>query len=299
VGKTDDYKIVASTDFFTSPFLDPYLAGRVAALHAASDIVASGASPKHALSNVVVPEGASGPQQSTLCELLAGAKREFDAMGAAIVGGHTIEGPRLEIGFTVIGNAVGDDLLQKQNLKEGDGLYMTKPLGIGVLLAAHMRGRCNAEHYSQLVQAMLERQHAYAALAINSGVTAGTDITGFGLAGHLLEMLEASNIAATLHLDDIPTLAGATDAIAAGIQSSLAPSNRLAVAKVDASSAVRHNPCFDLLFDPQTCGGLLLGVAERNADQINAAVVDAGLRPLMKIGTVDELTDGNRPLLVV
>lgn len=299
VGKTENYKIVASTDFFTSPFLDPYLAGRVAALHAASDIVASGASPKHALSNVVVPEGPPGPQQSTLCELLAGAKREFDAMGAAIVGGHTIEGPRLEIGFTVIGNAVGDHLLQKQNLTEGDGLYMTKPLGIGVLLAAQMRSRCNAEHYSQLVQAMLERQHAYAALAINSGVTAGTDITGFGLAGHLLEMLEASNIAATLHLDDIPTLAGSTDAISAGIQSSLAPSNRLAVAKVDASSAVRQKPCFDLLFDPQTCGGLLLGVAERDADQINTAVVDAGLRPLMKIGTVDALTDGNRPLQVV
>lgn len=119
------------------------------------------------------------------------------------------------------------------------------------------------------------------------------------MAGHLLEMLESSNIAATLHLDDIPTLAGATDAIAAGIQSSLAPSNRLAVAKVDASSAVRQKPCFDLLFDPQTCGGLLLGVAERDADQINTAVVDAGLRPLIKIGTVDELTDGNRPLQVV
>lgn len=299
VGKTDAYKIVASTDFFTSPFLDPYLAGRIAALHAASDIVASGASPKHALSNVVVPEGPPTPQQSTLCELLAGAKREFDAMGAAIVGGHTIEGPRLEIGFTVIGNAIGDQLLQKQNLRPGDGLYITKPLGIGVLLAAHMRGLCAAEHYSQLVEAMLERQHEYAALAINSGVTAGTDITGFGLAGHLLEMLEASHIAATLRLDSIPKLPGASDALVAGIQSSLAPSNRLAVARVDSSPAVRQDPSFDLLFDPQTCGGLLLGVSDQDVDHIQGAVAAAQLRPLVKIGAVHPLAAESRPLNVV
>ncbi len=275
------------------------MAGRVAALHAASDIVASGARPKHALSNVVIPEGPLGPQQATLSDLLAGAKREFDAMGAAIVGGHTIEGPRLEIGFTVIGNAVGDSLLQKQNLQEGDGLYMTKPLGIGVLLAAHMRSRCKAEHYSKLVQAMLERQHEYASLAINSGVTAGTDITGFGLAGHLLEMLEASAMAATLWLDEIPTLSGAADALSAGIQSSLAPSNRLAVAKVDASSGVRKTSAFDLLFDPQTCGGLLLGMSDHSAAQIQTAVTGAELRPLVKIGTVHQLAEGNRPLHVV
>lgn len=299
VGKTLDYKIVASTDFFTSPFMDPYLTGRVAALHAASDIVASGATPKHALSNVVVPEGPAGPQQSTLCELLAGAKREFDAMGAAIVGGHTIEGPRLEIGFTVIGNALGDSLLEKQNLKAGDGLYITKPLGIGVLLAAHMRGRCSADHYSLLVAAMLERQHKYAELAVNSGVTAGTDITGFGLAGHLLEMLDASHVGATLQLNHVPRLGGATDAIAAGIQSSLAPSNRLAVAQVEASKTIRQDTCFDLLFDPQTCGGLLLGMSDENADKIQPSVRGIQLRPLVKIGTVDSIAAGSRPLKIV
>lgn len=299
VGKTADYKIVASTDFFTSPFLDPYLAGRVAALHAASDIVASGAMPKYALSNVVIPEGPAIPQQSTLSELLAGARQEFDAMGAAIVGGHTIEGPRLEIGFTVIGNAIGDNLLEKQSLEPGDGLYMTKPLGIGVLLAAHMRGRCSADDYSSLVAAMLERQHKYSAMAINSGVTAGTDITGFGLAGHLLEMLEASDTGATLQLSNIPMLSGAKDAIAAGIQSSLAPSNRLAVAKVDASNAIRQDPGFDLLFDPQTCGGLLLGMSDDAANQITSAILKAQIRPLVKIGTVKQPTAGNRPLTVI
>lgn len=298
VGQTGEHKIVASTDFFTSPFLDPYLTGRVAALHAASDIVASGAIAKHALSNVVIPEGASGPQQATLQELLAGAKREFDAMGASIVGGHTIEGPRIEIGFTVIGNAIGNDLLEKRNLQPGDGLYLTKPIGIGVLLAAHMRSRCSAADYSQLVEAMLERQHAYATLAINAGVSAGTDITGFGLAGHLLEMLDASQMAATLKLDDIPTLPGSSEAIAQGIQSSLAPSNRMAAAQVAADAPIRKNPSFDLLFDPQTCGGLLLGVSDANSHQLNAAIDASTLRPLIRIGTVIASSEDQKTVTV-
>lgn len=298
VGQTPSHKIVASTDFFTSPFVDPYLTGRVAALHAASDIVASGAAPKHALSNVVIPEGDPGPQQATLRELLAGAKLEFDAMGAAIVGGHTIEGPRLEIGFTVIGNAIGNNLLEKQNLKRGDGLYLTKPLGTGVLLAAHMRSRCAAADYSELVDAMLQRQHEYATLAINAGISAGTDITGFGLAGHLLEMLEASHTSAQLQLETIPTLPGASEAIAAGIQSSLAPSNRMAAAKMNSETSIRQDPCYDLLFDPQTCGGLLLGIPDAHLDELQSAIAASQLRALVKIGTVVASKDPRRPLTV-
>ena len=298
VAQTETHKLVASTDFFTSPFADAYLTGRVAALHAASDIVASGATAQHALSNVVIPEGAPGPQQATLRELLAGAKREFDAMDASIVGGHTIEGPRIEIGFTVIGTAIGNNLLEKQNLKPGDGLYLTKPLGIGVLLAAHMRSRCSASHYTHLVNVMLERQHEYAALAINAGVSSGTDVTGFGLAGHLLEMLEASDVSARLQLDDIPTLPGASEAISAGIQSSLAPSNRMAAANVQANATHRQQPSFDLLFDPQTCGGLLFGVSDTHLPKLNASIAAAQLRPLVRIGTVAAPSEQDRPITV-
>jgi len=298
IGRTEEHKIVASTDFFTSPFVDPFLTGRVAALHAASDIVASGAEAKYALSNVVIPMGPPGPQQAVLRELLAGAKCEFDAMDAAIVGGHTIEGPRLEIGFTVIGNTMGENLLEKRNLQVGDGLYVTKPIGIGVLLAAHMRSRCSAEDYGQLVDAMLERQHAYARLAIQSGIIAGTDITGFGLAGHLLEMLDASQTGACLQLDRIPVLPGACDAIAGGIQSSLAPSNRMAAVKIQATPDIRRHPTFDLLFDPQTCGGLLLGIADEQMQSLELKIADSGFRPLVRIGTVTASNAIQQPLLV-
>ena len=225
-------------------------------------------------------------------------KCEFDAMGASIVGGHTIEGPRLEIGFTVIGNAIGENLLEKRNLQVGDGLYVTKPVGIGVLLAAHIRSRCSAKDYTQLVESMLERQHAYATLAIQSGVMAATDITGFGLAGHLLEMLEASQKAASLDLNQLPVLTGAAEAIANGIQSSLAPSNRMAAAKIQTTRDIRREPTFDLLFDPQTCGGLLLGIADHQIQTLNSKIAEAKLRPLIWIGEVTQSSDNQRPLLV-
>ncbi len=189
---------MASTDFFSSPVDDAFLAGRIAALHSASDIIASGAGPTEALANVVLPDGDRLTQQRTLRDFLQGARREFDAMGASVVGGHTIVGPRMEIGFTVIGRPLGQSLVRKQNLKSGDHLYLTKPLGIGVLLAAQMRSICPADAYTSLLEAMFQQQHAFARIAVDLGIDAGTDVTGFGLIGHLIEMLTTSNVAAVI-----------------------------------------------------------------------------------------------------
>ena len=130
-------------------------------------------------------------QQRVLYEVMSGAKREFEAMGAAIVGGHTIVGPRMETGFTVVGKTIGDQPIRKGNLKVGDRLFLTKPLGIGVLLAAQMRGQCRSQWYESLIESMLRPQLAYAHIANELAVTAGTDVTGFGLVGHLIEMLSA------------------------------------------------------------------------------------------------------------
>ena len=145
---------------------------------------------------------------------------------------------------------------------------------------------------------MLERQHKYAALAINAGVSAGTDVTGFGLAGHLLEMLEASQVSAILELDEIPTLPGASEAVSAGIQSSLAPSNRMAAASVQANATHRQQPSFDLLFDPQTCGGLLLGVSDAHLPELNATIETTDLRPLVRIGTGASPSEQDRLITV-
>ena len=276
IGGNSGSPLVASTDFFTSPFNDAYLTGRVAAIHSASDILASGAVVTEALANVVLPEGDPAAQQKILSDFLDGARREFHCYGASIVGGHTIVGPRMEVGFTVIGSKVDGQRFAKGNLRTGDRLYLTKPIGVGVLLAAHMRSECKANDFLQLIESMLHRQSELSRVASEAGITACTDITGFGLVGHLVEMLQASGVTASLKLDDIPLLSGATQAVAQGIESSLIDENFRADRFVHAQSQVKQSHAYRLLFDPQTCGGLLFGVPQENETAFLEQVTSLG-----------------------
>ena len=286
IGGDSGVPLVASTDFFTAPVDDPFLAGRIAALHSASDIIATGATVTEALANVVLPNGDRPAQQRTLQDFLSGAGREFRAMDAKIVGGHTIVGPRMETGFTVIGRPLGPSLIRKGNLRAGDRLYLTKPLGIGVLLAAHLRSMCPARDYDALLEAMLQQQHRLAQAAIDVGIDAGTDVTGFGLAGHLIEMLSASGVSAVIHLDDVPILPGAIELVDRGIESSLAPDNRKVESAISVADSIRPSAKYKILFDPQTCGGLLLGVDDDNEDRFVRAVSSVGLPQPVCIGQV-------------
>ncbi len=291
-------QVVVSTDFFTTPFDDMYLAGRIAALHSASDLIAMGASVRSAVANVVLPEGDAASQRRALNELLQGARYEFQALKADIVGGHTIVGPRLEVGFTVLGEPLCETLLQKKNLRTGDRLYLTKPLGIGILLAAHMRSQCPATAYDSLIDTMLMRQHTLAAIAGQLGICAGTDVTGFGLAGHLVEMLTSSDVAATLDLSNIPLLPGVVDAFNAGIESTLAPQNRRVGKNISATSDQQMTAQYQALFDPQTCGGLLLGISAAAADDFVAAVHNTGLPAPVCIGQVCQNTNDEYSIVV-
>ncbi len=288
-------RYVASTDFFSSPVIDPYLSGRIAAIHSASDIIASGAAPIEALANVVLPAGEADSQQRVLSEFMAGAKREFDSMRAAIVGGHTVVGPRMEVGFTVIGKALGESWMRKGNLKPGDRLYLTKPLGIGVLLAAHMRSQCVAQWYQQLIATMLEPQQIYAQVAADLGIRGGTDVTGFGLAGHLIEILTASEVRAEIWLNQVPILPGVVELIEQGIESSLAPANRQADSRIETTGPIRRSAKYQILFDPQTCGGLLFGVSEDRVDRFQQAIASDFVKEIGLVGRVDL---DRRPLTV-
>lgn len=298
ISGSEDSPLLASTDFFSSPVGDAFLAGRIAALHSASDLVASGCSVEKALANVVLPEGDSQAQHQALQDLLSGARREFDLMGASIVGGHTIVGPRMEIGFTVIGRPLGKSVLRKGSLQKGDQLYLTKPIGIGVLLAAQMRSLCPALAYESLLDAMLQPQHPLARIVADVGIDAGTDITGFGLAGHLVEMLSESAVSAEISLDNVPTLPGAAELVDEGVASSLAPDNRRAERFLSISDDLRGRSAFSLLFDPQTCGGLLLGVSAAEEANLLRAVSAAGLPEPTWIGCVSEQVNSPKPLSV-
>ncbi len=281
--------VAATVDFF-SPFVDdPYLVGRVAAINAVSDLLAMGSTPTAALAMAAVESGPQQQQEQYLFELLAGALREFEVHGAALVGGHTIESPKPLVGFSVIA-ASGPRPQLKGALRPGDSLVLTKPLGAGILLAAHMRAQCRAVWFATLCETLLASNRDAAQTAERFDTSGLTDVTGFGLAGHLLEMLRAARVSAEIWLDQLPLLPGAVELASAGIESSLAPANRAAETEIDADDDATSAAPYAILFDPQTAGGLLVGVAPSEAE----ALVDClsphapGVRVIGRVATAGE-----------
>jgi len=252
--------LVVTNDFFAPPMDEPYTVGRIAALNAASDVYAMGARPWAALAQVTIPAGHPRAQSRIFHDLMSGAKREFDEMAVSVVGGHTLEGPRTTIGFTVLGSSPPESIQRSTDVNVGDQLVLTKPLGSGVLLAGHMRAMCHARWMEGLLEVMLTSNARAAQLATELGASTMTDVTGFGLVGHLLEMLGPDAFAADLWWNEIPVLDGTTVMFEAGIESTLAPDNRMAEASIKTPEAVRKDPRYGILFDPQTSGGLLISV---------------------------------------
>ncbi len=283
---TQNNQVTVTTDFFAAPFDDPYLVGRIAALNSASDCFVMGAKPNSALTIVQVPLGHPRSQIQVMRELMAGAVEEFNRMGAAVVGGHSIEGPRTIIGFTVLGNQLVEPTT-KGKLKPGDRLILTKPLGTGVLLAAWMQAELPATSYWPLIASMLQSNQIALDLIPRFGINALTDVTGFGFAGHLVEMAKASM--ANIRIDNrrIPTLPGCNEAIAAGVQSTLAPDNRALSGRIEIRSKVDlMSSELAALFDPQTGGGLLFGIEAARVDECVAFLHESGFVAAGEIGEV-------------
>jgi len=274
--------LLVTTDFFSAPFTDAWLSGRVAAVHAASDVFAMGAVPFAAEAIMVLPDGDVTTQQRMLSDFQQGANNEFQRMGARITGGHTITGPRWETGFTVFGRPIGAQLIRKQGLRPGDKLFLTKPLGSGVLMAALMRGQCSHSDYDALLHTMLDNNQTAAEIAVSCGVVAGTDITGFGLLGHLREML-TDDVRTTIQFDSVPLISGARESAERGIASSLLPSNRNYLRHVSSQRGSE----LELLLDPQTCGGLLLAVSPDCTQEFLRGFSERGLTTAAEIGQVD------------
>jgi selenide,water dikinase len=203
------------------------------------------------------------------------------ALGVVLTGGHTTEGSEMALGFAVTGFAEEDRLFQKSKLRTGDVLILAKPLGSGALLAAWMRGQCRAAWYEPLVASMLLSNAAAGAVFARSGVSACTDVTGFGLAGHLLEMLDASRVSARLHVKQVPLYPGFDEVVAQGIVSSLHRDNAKMACRVQGPTAL---PAW--LFDPQTSGGLLAAVRPEAADEIVRQLRQSGYARAGVIGEV-------------
>jgi selenide,water dikinase len=287
---------VQSVDYFRSFVDDPYVFGKIAANHSLGDIYAMGGEPQSALAIATVPYGLEAKVEADLSAMMEGANAVLREAGCALVGGHTSEGAELALGFAVNGLVARDAALRKGGLKPGDALIITKPIGTGTLLAADMRGKAKARWVMAALEHMIQSNRAAAAILHRHGVHAATDITGFGLLGHLVEMVRASDVDVTLAIDRVPLLDGARETVARGIFSSLQPQNVRLRRAIRDLSVVGQHPLYPLLFDPQTAGGLLAGVPFVTADSCVAALRAASYAAAAVIGFVSARSDTLEPV---
>ncbi|ABD56378.1 selenide, water dikinase SelD [Jannaschia sp. CCS1] len=259
-----DARQVISTDHLRAFALDPALVAKAAAIHALGDIWAMGATPQAALAQVILPRMEARLQGKWLDEVMQAAGEIFAAEGVAVVGGHSSGGAELTLGFTVTG-LLDRAAITLEGARPGDALILTKPIGTGVILAAEMQTKAFGEDVLACWQAMTAPS-GEAARALAPVAHAMTDVTGFGLAGHLSNICAASGVGADITLDTVPLLDGALALASRGIKSSLWAQNRASVICEAPDSALA-----DLMFDPQTAGGLLAAVPASAVNDIPGA----------------------------
>ena len=278
---------ILTTDHLRGFTSDPALMARIAAIHALGDCWAMGAAPQSALVNVILPRAAPALQARWLTEIMAEASAVFAAEGAAIVGGHSSQGDELTLGFTVTGLTEVPPITLA-GARPGDQLILTKPIGTGIILAADMQLAAPGDVVAGAWDLMCQSSGP-AARILTPHAHAMTDVTGFGLAGHLMNICTASGVAARLDLDAIPLIDGAAELSAQGFASSLEPENRAALAGAISDTA---HPVAPLLYDPQTAGGLLAAIP---ADQAASVLKSLGLAAAV----IGEITAGGPSIKAV
>ena len=275
---------VQTVDFFRSFVDDPYIFGQIAAVHALGDSWAMGAEPHAALAIAQVPYGLESQVEEDLFQMMSGATSVLKDVGCALAGGHSCEGAELALGFSVHGVADRGTLMRKGGMKSGEALILTKPIGTGTLFAADMRSKAEGRWISAALDSMRLPSATAAKILVDHGASACTDVTGFGLLGHLVEMCKGSNVAAVLDLDAVPVLDGARECLDLGITSSLQASNVRLARAVANQEAIARNAMYPLIFDPQTAGGLLASVHADAAETCAAALRAAGYPTTSIIG---------------
>jgi selenide,water dikinase len=253
----DDLALVQTVDFFAPIVDDPYVFGQIAAANALSDVFAMGGEPLTAMAIVGFPVGKLPP--SVLAEILRGGQDKVREAGAVLIGGHSIIDEELKFGLSVTGQAHPARLLTNATARSGDRLVLTKPLGTGLLATAAKAGRLSAEAVSMLHASMSTLNATASRAALAAGVTCATDVTGFGLLGHALNVARGSGV--TLRIDGrrLPELPGARELWRAGTRTGGAERNESYLAShVDSTAADPAD--LALALDPQTSGGLLLAV---------------------------------------
>ncbi|MDA7425721.1 selenide, water dikinase SelD [Thalassococcus lentus] len=278
--QTGQTRQVISTDHLRAMTEDAYVLAKIAAVHALGDVWAMGAKPQAATINVILPRQSETLAQRSLREITMASRAVLGDAGAELVGGHTTQGSELTIGFTVTGLCAKPPITLT-GARPGDHLILTKPIGSGVVMAAEMAKLASGETVENALNTMMMPQGQ--AAEILSAAQAMTDVTGFGLAGHIANICAGSAVGAQIDLDAVPLIAGAEALAEAGVRSSLFPINRAAV---HISAPDPEDPRLDLMFDPQTGGGLLAAIRGETAP-ILQALAEAGYEAA-QIGALTE-----------
>jgi selenide,water dikinase len=254
---------------------------------------------KSATAIATVPPGLESKVEDTVFQMMSGAVSVLNEAGCALVGGHTGEGKELALGFAINGliDETLSKVMRKGGMQPGDVLILTKPIGTGTLFAAHARLQAAGRWIDAALDSMQVSNRAAVPCLIAHGATACTDLTGFGLLGHLVEMTRASGVDAELELAALPILDGAVDTVLAGIFSSLQPANvRLRRALHNPEAFINH-PRYPLLFDPQTAGGLLASVPAESVDACLAELHNLGYLKAVRIGRILPQGEALEPIL--
>ena len=281
---SDDLALIQTVDFLTPIVDDPYLFGQIAAANALSDVYAMGGVPKTAMNLIAFP--AKELPISVLRTIIEGGLDKMREAGVVLVGGHTVEDPELKYGLSVTGFIRPDRVLTKRNLREGDSLLLTKPLGTGIIGTAIKGGMASKEITEKVTQSMATLNKVAAEVMEDFPVHACTDITGFGFLGHLAEMVVGSGYGVRIKAKDVPVFPEVFEYASMGLVPAGAYRNReFRESMVDFASSVDRT-LQDVLFDPQTSGGLLISVSSERAEDLIKALKAKGVEIAVVVGEV-------------
>ncbi|MEM8807549.1 MAG: selenide, water dikinase SelD [Cyanobacteria bacterium P01_G01_bin.38] len=289
---------VHTVDHFRAMIDDPYVFGQICVNHCLSDLFAMGAAPHSVLAIATLPYATDAKQTETLYQLLSGTYQALTQSKTFLVGGHTTEGPELALGFSCNGWVDPDQILRKGGMQPGQALILTQPIGTGTLFAADMQKAAKGRWIEAAVAQMVQSNQAAVTCLRQHGVTACTDVTGFGLAGHLWEMVRASEVAVELDLSALPMLDGAQESLSAGFYSSLHARNQAVAKQIQTVRSLDHQLSYQLLFDPQTAGGLLATVPVDQMSDCLKALDAAGYGHSRCIGMTAETKPGGEPITI-
>jgi len=287
---SDELALIQTVDFFTPIVDDPFDFGLIAAANALSDVYAMGGVPKTAMNLVAFPLAKLGG--AVLRDVLSGGIEKLKESGTVLIGGHSIEDDEFKYGLSVTGFVHPKKILANQGLKVGDCLILTKPLGTGIINTAIKGGLVSKSTIEMAVRIMATLNKYAAEIMTQFPITACTDITGFGLLGHLAEMISGTEVGIKIDSSLVPILPETVEFASMGLVPSGSHRNRkfrenMVELKSNVSPVMR-----DILFDPQTSGGLLMGCPENQAENLVKRLIDNGIEQAAIIGQVDENLKG-------